>query len=187
MSVSCRVDGELASVSFTTFRKTLLQQIMDSSLAFFKISPVQGQTAQLVLGGKQVVSFTAQSTVEELKLTTPDRQALELVLLDEVRLSQGLWKARGSFWGFNPALLPCCRSQRSPSQSVMRMGTRRYCVHACITPFWMQCGLFLRVCSTQTAPCPQPPSPRSRPATSKAAMRSSHTTGWTWICIVQQT
>ncbi len=75
-------------MSFTTFRKTLLQQIMDSSLAFFKISPVQGQTAQLVLGGKQVISFTAASTVEDLKLTTPDRQALELVLLEEVGLEE---------------------------------------------------------------------------------------------------
>lgn len=83
VSVSCRVDGEAAQVSFTTFRRTLIQQIMDSSLAFFKISPSQSQTAQLVLGGKQVISFSAQSTVEDLKLTTPDRQSLELVLLDE--------------------------------------------------------------------------------------------------------
>ncbi|GFH13327.1 predicted protein [Haematococcus lacustris] len=83
VSVSCRVDGEQASVSFTTFRRTLIQQIMDSSLAFFKISPSQSQTAQLILGGKQVVSFTPQSTVEDLKLTSPDRQSLELVLLDE--------------------------------------------------------------------------------------------------------
>jgi hypothetical protein len=60
---------------------------MDSSLAFFKINPTaqEGKTAQLILGGKQVISFTPQSTVEELKLTTPDRQSLELVLLDEVR------------------------------------------------------------------------------------------------------
>lgn len=85
ISVSCRVDGESAQVSFTTFRRTLIQQIMDSASAFFKLTPCQGQTAQLVLGGKQVISFTAQSTVEDLKLTTPDRQSLELVLLDEVR------------------------------------------------------------------------------------------------------
>lgn len=86
VQVSCRVDGEAAQVSFTTFRRTLIQQIMDSSLAFFKINPSQSQTAQLVLGGKQIISFSPTSTVEDLKLTTPDRQSLELVLMDEVRL-----------------------------------------------------------------------------------------------------
>ncbi len=85
MSVSCRVDGETAQVSFTTFRRTLIQQIMDSSLAFFKLEPRVSQSAQLLLASKQVLSFTPHSTVEDLKLTTPDRQSLELVLLEEVR------------------------------------------------------------------------------------------------------
>jgi hypothetical protein len=80
------VDGSQASVSFTTFRRTLIQQIMDSSLAFFKISPSAQQTAQLILGGKQVISFTPQSTVEDLKLHTHTHTSLELVLLDEVGL-----------------------------------------------------------------------------------------------------
>eukprot|EP00983_Pelagomonas_calceolata_P118551 1160517-Pelagomonas_calceolata.AAC.11 len=61
--------------------RTLIQQIWESSCAFFKQNPAQ-KHAQLVIGGsvKQAISFTRETTVEDHNLLIPERQALELVL-----------------------------------------------------------------------------------------------------------
>jgi hypothetical protein len=65
--------------------RTLIQQIWESSCAFFKQDPTQ-KHAQLVIGGsvKQAISFNNTTTVEDHNLLVPERQALELVLFDEV-------------------------------------------------------------------------------------------------------
>lgn len=61
--------------------RTLIQQIYESSCAFFKQNPAQ-KHAQLVIGGsvKQAIHFTRETTVEDHNLLIPERQALELVL-----------------------------------------------------------------------------------------------------------
>eukprot|EP00198_Chlamydomonas_reinhardtii_P004817 XP_001694153.1 predicted protein [Chlamydomonas reinhardtii] len=75
ITVQCQIGGEKRAVSYTVFKRTLLSQVFDSSVQFFKLDP-----AQVILVVKNKVALT-HKCIEDYRLT--DKSVLDLIHLKE--------------------------------------------------------------------------------------------------------
>ncbi|KAG2485211.1 hypothetical protein HYH03_015998 [Edaphochlamys debaryana] len=75
ITVQCTVGGEKRAVSYTVFKRTLMSQVFDSSVSFFKLDP-----AQVILVVKNKVALT-HKCVEDYRLS--DKSVLDLIYLKE--------------------------------------------------------------------------------------------------------
>ncbi|GIL73997.1 hypothetical protein Vretifemale_4059, partial [Volvox reticuliferus] len=75
ITVQCNMGGEKRAVSYTVFKRTLMSQVFDSSVQFFKLDP-----AQVILVVKNKVALT-HKCVEDYRLA--DKSVLDLIHLKE--------------------------------------------------------------------------------------------------------
>ncbi|GIL54233.1 hypothetical protein Vafri_9807, partial [Volvox africanus] len=75
ITVQCIMGGEKRAVSYTVFKRTLMSQVFDSSVQFFKLDP-----AQVILVVKNKVAIT-HKCVEDYRLA--DKSVLDLIHLKE--------------------------------------------------------------------------------------------------------